>query len=178
MACSNPIIHHIGAFMDMTGQYGVWQSLPVFFIPNGGLGMDWSIWYADPHDFRTTLLFLSGIIWLVFFVDAVPWRNLKSLRGQYMLIFLISMYFIQFLSLVLYAFSYAYILLAHKFGADADVVFMWIMFINWFIWLMNMLVSREALSRGYKKRGRIGLLACVAQLFVYLFVLFRPTLCR
>ena len=149
-----------------------------FFIQNRGLDMDWSIWYADTHDFRTTLLFLSGIIWLVFFVEAVPWRNLKSLHGKYMLMFLISMYFIQFLSLVLYAFSYAYILLAHKFGANSDVVFMWIMFINWFIWLMNTLVSREALSRGYKKRGAIGLLSCVAQLFVYKFLFVSPTLCR
>ncbi len=69
--------------------------------------MDWSIWYADPHDFRTTLLFLSGIIWLIFFVDAVPWRNLKSLRGKYMLMFLISMYFIQSASLFGYAFAHA-----------------------------------------------------------------------
>ena len=93
-----------------------------------------------------------------------------------MLMFLISMYFIQFLSLVLYAFSYAYILLVEKFASD--VVVMWIMFFNWFVWLMNTLVSREALSRGCRKRGEIGLLACVAQLIVYLFILFVPTGCR
>lgn len=138
--------------------------------------MDWSIWYEDPHDLRTTLLFVSGIVWLVLFVDAVPWRHLKSLRGKNMLLFLAAMYLFQSLGLFLYAFSYAYVLVERRFGSG--VVFLWIMFINWFIWLMNTLVSREALSRGCKMRGAVGLLACVAQLAVYLFVFLRPTLCR
>ena len=155
----------------MTGQYGVWQSLPVFFIPNGGLDMDWSIWYADPHDFRTTLLFLSSIVWLVFFVDAVPWRNLKSLRGKYMLMFLISMYFIQSASLFGYAFAHAYLLIKHEFVMHA-VVFLIALF-NWFVCFVNIAVSRAAISRGYAKWGEIGGMACIVQFGIYLFVFLR-----
>ena len=79
--------------------------------------MDWSIWYEDPHDLRTTLLFVSGIVWLVFFVDAVPWRHLKSLRWKNMLLFLAAMYLFQSLGLFLYAFSYAYVLVERRFGS-------------------------------------------------------------
>ncbi len=131
--------------------------------------MDWSIWYADPHDFRTTQLFLSGVVWLVFFVEAVPWRNLKSLRGKYMLMFLISMYFIQCLSLLFFAYFFAYCLLR-------DEYYLLVTLFNWFVWLVNTIASRTAISRGYEKRGKIGFCACLIQLVVYLNVFLYPLL--
>ncbi len=122
---------------------------------------------SNSKDVRTVLLFVSSIIWLVFFVEAVPWRNLKSLRGKYMLMFLISMYFIQFLSLLIFAYWFAYF----PFGRH-DEYYVLVTFFNWFVWLVNTIASREAKSRGYKKRGIIGLRACLIQLVVYLIVFF------
>ena len=120
---------------------------------------------SNSKDVRTVLLFVSSIIWLVFFVDAVPWRNLKSLRGKYMLMFLISMYFIQFLSLLFFAYWFAY-------SPRRDEYYVLVTFFNWFVWLVNTIASREAKSRGYKKRGIIGVKACLIQLVVYLIVFF------
>ena len=85
---------------------------------------------SNSKDVRTVLLFVSSIIWLVFFVDAVPWRNLKSLRGKYMLMFLISMYFIQFLSLLFFAYWFAY-------SPRRDEYYVLVTFFNWFVWLVN-----------------------------------------
>ena len=121
------------------------------------------IWlFNNSDDIKTVLLFISSIVWLVFFVEAVSWRNLKSLRGKHMLMFLIGMYFIQFLSLLFFAYFHAY---CHR-----DDLYMHITFFNWFVLLVNTIASREAIPRGYKKRGKIGLVVCLVQFVVYLVI--------
>ena len=119
---------------------------------------------------RIILLFISSIVWLVFFIEATPWRKLLELRGKRLLTFLIAMYFAQCVSLWLYGFNMAYKWCKDNFD-DIDLA-LTITFFNWFVWLVNTIASREALSRGYKKRGIAGLVACFFQLFVYLICFF------
>ncbi len=120
---------------------------------------------------RIILLFISSIVWLVFFVEATPWRKLQELRGKRLLKFMIAMYFVQCVSLWLYGFNMAYKWCKDNFD-DIDLG-LTITFFNWFVWLVNTIASREAISKGYKKRGIAGLVAGFFQLLVYMICFLR-----
>lgn len=113
---------------------------------------------------QIVLLFASGIVWLVFFMEITPWRNLGALHGNWMLKFLVMMYMSHFLVFVLYGFSILFAWMADEAISTTHPI----MFINWFVWLANAVASLVAVFNGYRKFGIAGLVACFCQLFVYL----------
>ncbi len=126
--------------------------------------MEWII----HHDLqiRIILPFISSIIWLVFFLEAMPWKNMNELKEKKMLKILIIVYLLQCLVLWGYGFAMVYSWFKHKYLFTPYGI----VFTNWFVWLVNTAASREAIPRGYKKLGKAGLIACFLQLLVYLKV--------
>ena len=113
------------------------------------------------------LLIASGIVWFVFFMKAIQRRrNLKETDKKTILNILIVMYLLQCIVLWLYGYSFLYYLL----GINIDKYFILVrnfMFVNWLVWLVNMVTLVAVIPREYKTLRWAGLEVFFCQLFVY-----------
>lgn len=113
------------------------------------------------------LLIASGVVWFVFFMKAIHRRrNLKETDRKTILNILIVMYLLQCIVLWLYGYSFLYYL----FGINIDKYFILVrnfMFVNWLVWLVNMVTLVAVIPREYKTLRWAGLEVFFCQLLVY-----------
>ena len=124
------------------------------------------------------LLIASGVVWFVFFMKAIQRRkNLKETDKKIILNILIVMYLLQCIVLWLYGYS----LLNYHLGInDKFSISRNYMFVNWLVWLVNMVTLVAVIPREYKTLRWAGLEVFFCQLFVYViaFCYLGMPLCR
>ena len=111
------------------------------------------------------LLIASGVVWFVFFMKAIQRRkNLKETDKKIILNILIIMYLLQCIVLWLYGYSFLYYWLGIN---DQFSILRNCMFVNWLVWLINMVTLVAVIPREYKTLRWAGLEVFFCQLFVY-----------
>ena len=111
------------------------------------------------------LLIASGVVWFVFFMKAIQRRkNLKETDKKIILNILIIMYLLQCIVLWLYGYSFLnyWLGINDKFSIVRNY-----MFVNWLVWLVNMVTLVAVIPREYKTLRWAGLEVFFCQLFVY-----------